>query len=194
MKKMLTLLAVIFMAKASAQATPYFRLMDVHHVQTDAITLFAVNDSRFVGAVTDVALITHVNADGSLIPQKLQDIGLIPEPWVPLQVGLGGDIHTNALIHMGSSVNVSAFVAGSAIKICGGIKNPTAKAIADFMTTGLDLGQEYGVVGFSAGIGVAGNIVNNGHFQSAKAMFPGQGIGEILKNASTYSLGLAWKL
>lgn len=193
MKKMIIALALLLIGLNSS-ANPYFRPIDIHHTQTDAINLFKLSDGQYIGSVVDLALVTHSNADGSIIPQKLQDIGFLPEPWVPLQVGFGGNVHQNALIHLGASANVSAFVAGSIIKACGGISGPKAKAVADFMTTGLDLGAKYGIIGFSAGIGIAGNIVTDGHFQSLRAMFPKQGFGENLKNSSAYSLGLAWKL
>jgi len=186
-------LALICLCSTLAGATPYFRLIDIKHPQTDNSLVYAMKNGAFVGGVTDIALITHANADGSIIPASLQRLGLAPEPWVPLQVGIGGELSGNAFMHIGASANVSAFVAGSIIKMCGGLSNPTAKAIGKFMTDGLTL-PGGSTLGFSAGIGIDGGFVHEGHFQSFNAMFPGRGLGQILENASAYTIGLAWQL
>ena len=193
MKSWYTSLMLIALCSSFAGATPYFRMIDLKHPQTDNSLVYAMSNGAFVGGVTDVALITHSNGDGSIIPERLQKWGFAPEPWVPLQVGIGGELSGNAFMHVGASANVSAFVAGTIINMIGGLSNPTAKAIGKFFTDGLEVAGA-GTFGFSAGVGIDGGFVHEGHFQSVKAMFPGRGLGQILENASAYSIGVAWQL
>ena len=190
--KKLILMAGLLALPALASAGPYLRLIDIHHPQTDAMSLYKVEDRSFLAGVTDLALVTHSNADGSLVPQSLQKY-VAPEPWVPLQVGVGGSVTGNAFIHLGTSYNVGSQLASSIIKLTGSSGNPTAKAFGDFMGAGLAL-PGGGTLGFAAGVGLAAQLVQDGHFQSIPAMFPGRGPGPILVNASAYSIGLAWKL
>ena len=190
MKKIL--LAILMAFPCSANAGPYLRIADLKHPQTDAVSLYRMRDRSFLAGVTDIGLITHSNEDGTLVPESLRK-WISPEPWVPLQIGFGGSVTGNAFIHFGTSYNVGAQLASSIVKLTGQSSNPTAKAITDFMGAGLVL-PGGSVLGFAAGIGLAAQPVEDGHFQSVRAMLPGRGIGPILENASAYSLGLAWKL
>jgi hypothetical protein len=191
-KKSVLLFVLLALAPAVAEASPYLRPIDINHPQTGAVSLYRVRDRSFLAGVADLALVTHSNADGSLVPTPLQKY-IAPEPWVPLQIGFGGSVTKNAYIHLGTSYNVGAQLASSIIKLTGTSANPTARAVTDFLGDGLVLSGG-STLGFAAGVGLAGQIVEDGHFQNVRAAFPGCGPGAILENAAAYSLGLAWKL
>ena len=186
------ILALAMAVPSVASANPYFRLLDTNHIQADALSLYRVSDFSFVGAVTDIAIITHSTADGTIMPKFLQDRGIAPEPWVPLQIGVGGSVTGNLRGHIGSSFNVSQFAAQSIIGFCGINPSGTGKQVADFFGQGLNLGGS--TLGFAAGIGIDAQIISEGHFQSFRGMFPYRGLGANLYNNADYSLGLAWKI
>ena len=178
----------------STAGKQYFRLMDIHHPKTDAIGLYSIKSFEFIGGVTDIALITHATADGSLIPDVLQKQGFAPEPWVPLQVGIGGSAQTGYVRgHIGSSFNASSFLAQTAMNMLQAHPTGFTKGVTDLLTSGLAL-PGGSTVGFSTGLGLAANFISEGHFQSGKQMFPYQGLGPNLMNASCFSIGLAWNL
>lgn len=199
MTKMLLSLVVLLacslptMAQDPAVPVPakkYFRPMDPAHIQQDAIGLYAVRDRSFLGGVTDIALLTHSSKDGSIIPERLQE-WIAPENWVPLQIGFGGDITKNALMHVGASYNVGGQLAHFIVKATGSSETGVGKGINQVFQDGLTLPNGSNI-GFALGLGLAASVVKEGHFQSVMAMFPGQGLGPILTGASCYSLGARW--
>jgi hypothetical protein len=200
MKKLIVALLVLTAAPASAgnrvigysksEGSRYFRLLDPMRPELSAASLFNVKDGEFYGGVTDLAVITHDTADGTIIPEKLQGL-LPPAAWTPLKVGVGGSLSNRVVIDIGMSYNVGATLATSIIKICGLTENPTAVTIRDLMVKGLDTGK--GDLGFELGIGVGGDLVSEGHFQSFKNMFPGEGIKDILHSSAKYSIGLTFR-
>jgi len=199
MMKLLVAL-LIFAAPASAntvigfsgsEGTRYLRTLDIRHPQFAVVSLFNVRDRAVYGALTDVALLTHSTADGTLVPKALQGV-LPPSAWVPLQAGIGGSLSNRVIIHLGTSYNVGSTLASSIVTISGLSYNPTAQAIKKLMSDGLEIGKA-GDLGFYVGIGLAGELVSDGHFQSIKGMFPGEGFGDILQNASKYSIGLTFR-
>ena len=177
-------------APATKEGVHYFRFMDIKRPQFSTLSLFNMSDFSPYGALADAALITHSTADGTLVPAKLQGI-LPPAAWVPLQVGIGGSLANRVILHFGTSYNVGSALATSVIKVSGLSTSPTAVAIRNLLSQGLDIGS--GELGFFAGVGFAGELVKDGHFQSVAGMFPGRGIGPILQGASKYSLGLIFK-
>jgi len=179
------------LAPAGKPGVHYLRWMDIRHPQIAALTLFNLNDRAMFGGLADVAIITHSTLDGTMIPKTLQPY-VPPAAWVPLQAGVGGNLSSRVIVHLGSSYNVGWTLATSIVKIAGLSTSPTGEAVKQLFSDGMELGDA-GTLGFYVGIGMAANVVDDGHFQSVKAMFPGQGLGPVLQNAAKYSLGLSFK-
>jgi len=198
MTKFLLLLLVLITPAASAQVfapagkegVHYFRFIDVKHPRTATQELFDIDLSLY-GSLVDVALITHDTIDGTVIPTSMQKY-LPPSAWVPFQVGAGGSLSGRLILHAGMSYNVGSLLATSVIGVAGMSSSPTGINIKKFFSEGLSI-PGVGDAGFYAGVGIAGAIVQEGHFQGIQAMFPGQGIGPILNNAAKYSLGVTFK-
>jgi len=191
MKRSILAVVLLFSFRSLAAAASYFRPIDIHRPQMAAVTLLNVSDRALYGSLVDVALITHSTVDGTIIPAFLREY-VPPAAWTPLQLGVGGSLSGNMLMHIGSSYNIGAALATSIIRIAGQSATPAGKGIAALFSDGLALGGA-GTAGFYMGIGIAGMPVVDGHFQSLPAMFPGQGIGPLLQNASKYSLGLTFR-
>ncbi|MDE2106093.1 MAG: hypothetical protein KGL39_53215 [Patescibacteria group bacterium] len=62
--------AVVFGTKA--YASPYFRPLDISHLQVSAGAIWSLNGVKQSVWVTDLALITHSTQDGSIIHASLQ--------------------------------------------------------------------------------------------------------------------------
>lgn len=190
MKKLLMLYS--FMALAGqAGATSYVRLMSASAIHQSARMLFDPNGIQPNVGVTDIAILTHSTADGSIIPKSWQS-WCPPENWVPLEIGAGGNVGFtggrltgNAVIDAGTSLNIAPQIGSLAFNQVGDRSPPWLQA---FKTAFLG----YNGSGVSIGGGLAGNIVSNGIFQSAKEALPGRGFLDITKRASRVSLGYSW--
>jgi len=109
-------------------ASPYLRPIDISHPQVSAGAIFSASGIKQSVGVTDLALITHSTADGSIIPASLQK-WIAPEDWVPLQLGAGGSFSGSAIVNVGSSVNIAPQIAALAIKALGKSSSPSAKSL-----------------------------------------------------------------
>lgn len=176
---------LLLLACIPASATPYFRPIDPNHPQVGAGFLISPKDPIKTMAVSDLALITHSTKDGTIIPDNWQSL-IPPESWVPLQIGLGGSFTGSATIAPGMSANLAPIVAANLLRGVDGNSSGVAQAIK---TALVGSGQGY----IRLGGALAGDIVNDGHFQSLKAAFPGRGIEEIIGNAARINVGYAWK-
>ena len=131
MKKLLKVgLVALGLLEASvfANASPYFRPLDTTHPQISAGAIFSAQGIRQSVGVTDLALITHSTADGSIIPASLQK-WIAPEDWVPLQIGAGGSFSGSAIINLGASVNIAPQIASLAIEGLGKSNSSAARAL-----------------------------------------------------------------
>lgn len=172
----------------------YFRLLDPHHLQMSAGTLYDLHGLAPVTYVTDLALVTHSTKDGSIIPSKWQQLGLAAEDWTPLQLGAGGSakivggrLTGNAVVAGGTSFNACPWLLGWAVKGIG--SNPSVPlqvvkaAIVGNGTTYPKLRLGYVLLG---------NIIVDGTMQSAKEAFPGSGVVDIVNRAGRLEAALGW--
>src|SRR5438552_3585414 len=100
--KKFALVAVVLSLARSGWAGPYFHLIDPAHMQMSAGFLISPKTPSNTAGVTDLAIVTHSSADGTVVPEKWQSV-LPPESWVPLQVGFGGSFKGEAIIAPGTS-------------------------------------------------------------------------------------------
>jgi hypothetical protein len=169
----------------------YFGIPSSGHFQTDALSVYQMKTRALTGVQTDLALVTHSTAT-TIMPKFLQAKGVPTIPWA-LASGAGGSLSGNAFVNINLSVNWTSVLATSIINLTGKSSSPIAAGVTDFFTQGLALPGNNGTLGFAGGVGLVGQAVNEGHFQSFAAAFPGRGPGAILENAACYTLGLAWK-
>jgi hypothetical protein len=120
------LLAILMLAAAQAGATPYFRLIKPGNIQPSVGALYTVSDLKKTNTVTDIAIITHSTADGSLIPVAWQK-WVAPEAWTPLQIG-GGYGAGNAVLNFGCSTNVLPELSLLTVRLIDAIGSPVALA------------------------------------------------------------------
>lgn len=185
--RVLVLVLVILSACAvRAMAKPYFRLIDLKHPVISAGFLISPKALDKTAGVTDVALVTHSSEDGTILPEFVLKY-MPPVDWVPLAVGGGGDLRSNAVMDVGTSLNVSPAMAALLMRGIGAGSSPWAQAIKKAFECS-------GTTSIHLGVSLGGDLVKNGVFQSAKDMFPGQGIGEIVGNAAMLNFGVAWRL
>jgi hypothetical protein len=91
------------------------------------------------------------------------------------------------------STNLLPQVATLALGGFDKFSSPLMVAVKNALTDGLAL-PGGSTVGFSFGIGLSGQAVKGGVFQSFNEMFPGNGLGDTLKNATRLSVGATWAL
>jgi len=131
MKKTISLVLVslgLLECAAFSHASPYFRPIDISHPQVSAGAIFSASGIKQSVGVTDLALITHSTADGSIIPASLKKY-LAPEDWVPLQIGAGGSFTGSAIVNVGASINIAPQIASLAISALGKSGSASAKAL-----------------------------------------------------------------
>ena len=172
-------------------AAPYARPIDFSHVQQSAALDIDPNGVAPSVIMTDFALLTHSNADGSIIPKAWQS-WCPPENWAILEIGFGGSAHVsglklagNAIVHVGSSLNVAPQL-GALILAKVDATSPTALQAVKAAMLGINGG------GVRIGYGLDGDFMYDGKLQSMKEAFPGQGALDILKKASRVTVGYAW--
>lgn len=182
---MKSLIAALLFLPSLSFASPYFRLLDLSHPQVGAGFLIAPKDPLSSIAVTELALLTHSAADGSIVPASWQSV-LPPESWVPLQAGFGGSFNGELTLEAGSSANIAPVVGSLLLRGVDQNSSGWAAAIKSALVGSPDGGIRLGGA-------LAGITVKNGVFQSAKEAFPGQGFLEIVSNAARVDFGYAWK-
>ena len=169
----------------------YFGFVGQGNIQSDVLSVYQVRSRSLIGAQTDIALVTHSTAT-TVMPAFLRGKGVPSIPWC-LAAGGGGSLTGNAFINLNVSVNWTSVIATTIVGYTGRSSSPVAAGVTDFFTQGLALPGGAGTLGFAGGLGLGGQIVNEGHFQNFAAAFPGRGPGAILENAAVYTLGLSWK-
>lgn len=184
MKKRLLWLTGLLLVPSLSFASSYFRPIDPSHLQIASGCLIAPKIMSQTSCVTDLALITHSDKDGSIIPESWRSI-LPPESWVPLQIGVGGNFNGEAVVAPGMSGNLSPVLAGLILRNVNENDGSGLAGVKSFML---------GHASYQLRLGGAlqGLWVHEGHFQSMKAAYPGRGIGEILGNATRLDVGLGW--
>lgn len=183
--KIIFRIAFVLVFVAPSYAGSYFRLIDPAHPQIGAGLLISPKAPLETVAVTDLALITHSTADGTIIPESWRSV-LPPESWVPLQVGFGGSFAGEATIAPGTSANLSPVIAAMLLRGVDSNSSGWAKALKTALS-GNGQGQ------IRLGGALAGVVVRQGAFQSAKAAFPGQGALDIIGRAARVNVGYAWR-
>lgn len=132
MNKLLFLLFAVFIS-VPCYSSPYFRLVGPQNYNIDAGDVWGFSNGNQYG-VSDLALVTHSTKDGSIIPQSWQKY-IVPEDWVPLQVGGGGSFTGNAVINVGSSVNLAPQVFTPLFDAVGS-SSPWVKNLKSILTEG----------------------------------------------------------
>lgn len=154
MKAKLLIFALAFGPRA-AFAAPYFRPIDPAAPQIGARLLLDPRAIKNSAGVSDIALVTHSTADGSIIPGAWRGI-IAPEDWTPLEIGGGGSFSGNGIIDAGASANIAPQLAGILAKVgCSGAACLAIQSVmnSNYAKSGL---------GFSAGPAWAAQIVQNG--------------------------------
>lgn len=174
----------------------YFRLMDPHHLQISAGTLYDLHGVAPVEYVTEVAIITHSTADGTILTPAMQKAGITPEDWVPFQVGFGGSakitgghLSGNAITTFGTSGNACPLVLGWAVNNIG-TSAPLPLQIIKAAVVGSGITYPQLKIGYV----FQGQAIQDGVFQSAKEMFPGSGILDIMNRAGRFELSVSKRL
>ena len=190
MKKLIVAIILGLATSASAQfAAPntkpgphYLRLMTTSSIQTYQ-TANVPFDGRAMFATFDLAPLTHEGKDGTLIPDSWQN-WLHPIDWA-MMVGAGGN-SANLKVTVGWSFNalpsVSTFILGR----LGSTQNPGLEAFKRALDGGVELPGNLNL-GFALGYRLAPQLIDEGHWQSFRAMFPNAGLGPNLFHASCAS-------
>lgn len=174
----------------------YFRFMDPHHLQLSAGTLYDLHGVAPLTYVTEVAIVTHSTADGSILSPKLQKLGISAEDWTPFQVGAGGSakivggrLKGGAVVAFGTSGNACPLVLGWAVSNVGP-GAPLAMQIAKAAILGD--GTDYAKL--RIGYVFQGTAIADGVFQSAKEAFPGRGVLDIANRSGRLELSVSKRL
>jgi len=180
------IIAAVLLLVAVPSHAAYFRVLGFGApVQQSLSTLldpFGLKDSA---AVTDLALITHSTADGTIMPAFCQANWCPPESWSPLAIGAGADLKGNKVINVDTTVNLAPQLATLILNKVGAGSPSWLQVVKS------------GLAGTSAarvriGWGELGYATRNGVFQSAKEAFPGAGALDILRQAGRVDIGVAW--
>lgn len=192
MKKLLKLgllKITLMLAVVPAQAA-YFRLLDVHAIQQSASIDIDPNGKVPTSGITDIAIMTHSTADGTIMPAFCRNSWCPPENHA-FTLGGGGNVgftngklQGNSVMSGGWTVNAAPQLLGWAVQ---GIGNASAPWLQGLKSQILSSNGN----GLRIGYSLDGNLVNNGTF-IWKQIFPGQGFGDILKNASRIKVGYYW--
>lgn len=184
MKHYLFALALICFG-STAHANPYFRLINPSHPQVGAGFLISPKSPLDTTAITDIALVTHSIADGTIIPESWRSV-FPPVAWTPLQLGFGGSLKGDAIIAPGTSANIAPAVASILMGRVDGSSSGAAQAIKAALA-GSGPGQ------IRLGGALACTLTKAGVFQAAKDACPGRGPLEIIGNAARVDAGYAWR-
>ena len=177
------LLSTLFVDMANASS--YFKLLDPKHPIIGTGFNISPKNGLSTTETTDVALITHSTADGTIVPQSWQS-WLPPESWVPLQVGIGGSLQGDFVVAPGMSVNISPIIAQNLLGWIGTSSNSFLQSLKVALS-GSSQGQ------IRLGGTFLGTLVKGGTWQSPAQAFPGRGFLDIVGNAARLNFGVAWK-
>lgn len=123
----LLVLAALCILAVKSMASPYFRFAGQGNWNLSEGVSFSHRDLAKTQNVTMLALITHSEADGSILPQAWVDAGWA-NAWTPLSVGFGCGQSTSG--KLGSSANMSPAMRTLAIKVLEKMHKPTADGLA----------------------------------------------------------------
>ncbi len=113
MKKLIV--AVSLMIVGKAQAAPYFRPIDLAHIQQSGGVYYGTDGRGQAG--TAVALITHSTKDGCLLPS------VVCEDWSPLTFG-GTFTGPNKLLAIGPSFNLAPLIKAGGLGLLNSVTKP----------------------------------------------------------------------
>lgn len=119
MKKLFKMVVASWLAylpMSMAQASPYFRLIDVSRPQVIAGAFYDPANGKGTQAGSAVALITHSPKDGCLLP------AIVCEDWSPLIIG-GTFTGPNKLFAIGPSFNLAPLVNGGLLALLNKVTN-----------------------------------------------------------------------
>lgn len=174
----------------------YFRLVSGGNMVWSAGTTYDLHGIAPITYLTDLGIITHSSADGSVIPASWQKLGISAEDWVPLQVGAGGSakivggrLTGNAVVAFGTAGNVAPMVLGWAVSNIG----PSAPAALQIAKAAI-VGDGTDYVKLRIGYVFQGQAISGGTLQSAKEAFPGRGVLDIANKSGRLELSVAKRL
>lgn len=179
------IVALAAVAPRASFAGAYFRGFDPNNIHQSAGFLLDTHaNGDPVAGVTDIALITHSTADGSIIPVTLQK-WLPPENWSPLSVGAGANFKVDGVIDLGSSINVAPQIGALFLAAVDSSSAPWLQAVKGSLLGNLPLQTR---IGYAEVLRVA----RAGTILPPDQMLPGRGLGDILNRAGRVNLGVAW--
>ena len=191
---LVTVLGVCSLLALEAGASPYFRFMGMRRdPATGEMNLhptvgngFSVDPSspKESAGISDLAIITHDTADGTLMPKVFQPY-VPPFAWSPLTVWYGGSFRGQLNGGFGTSFNVAPAIANLLMSKVDGASSPWLIALKTAMTA--ESGKQ-----LRLGYGFSGNMISDGRFNSLNAAFPGNGFSEVVGRASRIMVGIAY--
>jgi hypothetical protein len=158
-KKTLAILALVVVSAVPSHAA-YFEFIwqDPAHPQISGGSLFTPK-MEYDGIGTDVAMMFHAaDPNDTIIPQKLQDLGIKPISWCALCVGGGGNSKTG-FATISASINVAPTLLGPVAKAVRQSKSPAAQIAADLIASG------DGQSGLKIGVAWKSDVIVNGTVQ-----------------------------
>lgn len=192
MKTLLAVVALLVAVAFPVQAKQfgflpdhYLRPIDFTHPEIAMGFDIAPKDLSETTGITSIAIITHSDKDGTLIPERLQPY-FPPVAWAPLAIGFGGSFNQEVVLDIGTSANVSPALAELLMRGTDSGTTGWAAAIKRALE-----GESKGQIGL--GVAFGGSLVKNGTFKSAKQMFPGEGFMDVFGNALRLSVNGGWK-
>lgn len=134
----------------------YFRFMngDPAHPQMSAGIQFSLNGLSQTAGITDVAIITHSTADGSILSDEMQK-RIAPEDLVALQIGGGVTVNKTVIMNVGSSINLAPQVSALLLKGVDAANSPVLNGVKTALQAG-------GKASFAFGPSFAETIVRDG--------------------------------
>lgn len=190
MKKIMWLVVMLGFSSGGAWANPYLRLFDTHAIQQSVSLDIDPTGRKSNSVLTDIAVVTHSTADGTIMPAFCRSSWCPPEDHA-FTLGGGGNVgftngklQGNSVISVGWTANVAPQLLGWAVMGIGNSSAPWLQAVKSQILSSNGNGIRLGG-------GLDGNLVNNGTF-IWKQILPGQGLGEIIKNAWRIKIGYRW--
>ena len=127
MRRMFLLVVIALALSSVASASPYFRFAGAGNWNLSEGVSFSHRDLSKTQNITMLALITHSDKDGSILPQAWVDAGWAND-WTPLSVGFGCGQNTSG--KLGSSANISPAARTLVISVLKKMHKPTADGLA----------------------------------------------------------------
>ncbi|MCX5794973.1 MAG: hypothetical protein NTY77_05725 [Elusimicrobia bacterium] len=156
-------------APAAKPGVHYLRWMDPAHLQTYEAANFPVKGGSTLGSL-DIEWMTHEGKDGTIIPDSWQN-WIRPVDWA-LTAGCGGG--SKLKCGPGFAVNLLPSVVTFALGRAGSSSSPGVEAFKQAATAGLAMPGGT-TLGCAIGYKLMPGVIDDGHFQNFRAMFPEQG-------------------